>query len=266
MPATLADIQAKYGDEVYPLYKELMYEPYSETDSGGYGGCVLYDKSLGKIRCEECGKWYISLERHLILHNITVRDYKLKHELLLKTPLISPSLSEKRSIAGLESKKRHGMPRLKFNTSHKNITRKSTGFRNKLNLCDAQILCRLEVVRKMGGELTSSNLAKYDKGLYKYLVYKLYSVDAVCKKYEIKRTNNSGIGLRGRTDEMEIISELRKWVIRYGIIPNHNDLKRKFGLPSWQTIYNYFGSWKRAKMMAGLDQLLEEGKQNETLL
>lgn len=264
MPATLADIQAKYGESVYPIYKELMYEPYVETDTGGYGGVILYDESQDKIRCEECGKWFTSLEKHVEkIHSLSVREYKIKYELLLKIPLISRGLSEKRSIAGLESKKRHGLPKFpsdKSYRSHLNITRKTTGFKNKLNLCDAQIITRLEVVRQMGGELTTSNLAKYDNKLYKYLIHKYGSVEDTCKKYEIMRTNNSGQALRDRLTDVMIITELRKWVVTHGIIPTYKDMKRKNGLPSWQTIYNHFGSYRRAIMMAGLDQLLEEVK------
>jgi hypothetical protein len=59
MPATLADIQAKYGDSVYPLYKDQMHEPYMETDTGrGYMGVVMYSELDDKVMCNECGKWF----------------------------------------------------------------------------------------------------------------------------------------------------------------------------------------------------------------
>ena len=32
MPVTLFDIQRKYGDSVYPLYKDEMHEPFMENE------------------------------------------------------------------------------------------------------------------------------------------------------------------------------------------------------------------------------------------
>ena len=65
MPAILEDIQEKYGEAVYPLYKDEAHEPYMENGKGGYQGVVLYDKLEDKVRCEECGRWFV-FWRHML--------------------------------------------------------------------------------------------------------------------------------------------------------------------------------------------------------
>ena len=99
MPATLFDIQRKYGDSVYPLYKDEIHEPYMENDNGiGIKGGVLYNDLEDKIQCSECGEWFRFLGGHTpSAHKITAREYKDKYELPQNIPLCTPKISFQRS-------------------------------------------------------------------------------------------------------------------------------------------------------------------------
>ena len=41
-----------------------------------------------RVMCHECGQWYKSLTRHLSKHDLTTREYKIKHGLPLRLPLM----------------------------------------------------------------------------------------------------------------------------------------------------------------------------------
>jgi len=261
MPATLADIQKKYGDSVYPLYKEQMHEPYMENDNGGYEGVVLYDDNKDLVRCDECGVWKQDLNRHLTIHKMTVEDYKEKYELLRGTPLISKRLSEIRRETALNNIKtgRVKSPtaevQYKAALSPKRLGRTyRTQHKNKYALCEAQIEARLQVVLKQSGreELTSADVWKYDNKLRATLISRYGSLEEFCSQHKI--TKNQGYL------DAEVIGMLRSWVLTNKKIPTQIVIRKETTLPSIHTVVKHFGSWRRAKMMAGLDQLLEEVK------
>jgi hypothetical protein len=265
MPATLNDIQAKYGDQVYPLYKDQMHEPYMENDNGiGYKGVVMYDEHEDKVQCSECGKWYKHLAPHIYFkHKKRVEQYKEEHGLYQKTPLCSKNFSIKMSNSATE------MVRTGWKSSSRFIKGVGPTIRRKRNksdvmqyknshgLCDAQIASRLVVVREMSGkkkieDLTSFDLQKYDQNL-----------EAVIRnKYGNWALASKALGLKdvlGEYNDANLIAKLRTFVINRGFIPFSSKLS-KYGLGNHHTYTKYFGSWRRAKMMAGLDQLLAEVK------
>jgi hypothetical protein len=55
-----------------------------------------YDPIIDAHRCEECGRWYRALARHITRHHkITTREYKIKWGINLKEPLIGESVRAK---------------------------------------------------------------------------------------------------------------------------------------------------------------------------
>ena len=99
MPATLFDIQKKYGNDVFPPYKGV--EPFMENKNGiGYQGVVLYNQIEDKVQCNECVKWFKSVGSHVFMkHGMTSKQYKKKYGLLIKTAICSPTVSRKLSAA-----------------------------------------------------------------------------------------------------------------------------------------------------------------------
>ena len=299
MPATLNDIQAKYGEAVYPLYKDQMHEPYMENDNGiGYKGVVMYDEMEDKVQCAECGKWFkwITLT-HLKKHEIQSHDeYKIKNGLNLGTPLCSKEMSEKHSKNAellIRTKPTFREPR-KFDTKHfkrmselghsrrRELGQTSIQTLNKIGLCDAQIASRWAILIEQIGKIPSINdLRKYDIQLLKGIKSRFGTLTNAAKELNIK-VNTKADGAKNRTHpqegeytDIEIIAMLRKFIIQNSSVIRENRIDHqhrgkwfilreyfspKHGLPSRRTIQKKFGSWRRAKMMAGLDQLLEEVK------
>jgi hypothetical protein len=59
-------------------------------------GKVEYDPIADAHRCEECGRWYRALARHITRHHkITTREYKIKWGLNLKEPLMGEAVRAK---------------------------------------------------------------------------------------------------------------------------------------------------------------------------
>lgn len=329
MPATLADIQAKYGDSVYPLYKDETHAPYMEEDlikdpiiafdnqvaalasfnitqreiskhlktdhqkvsesikrsggiikevpevSVGYKGVVLHDKEEDKILCSECGKWFFSLGKHLNSeHNMTADEYREKHGLYKSVALCSEKYSTQRSevaqkaltgfsykkrdsrITGKQQEEEHRKKRL---LSSINAKKYKMMTKNRYGLCDAQIAARLLIVRDMAGrrtieDLTNRDFSKYDINLYQAMRNKYGSFESACKSL--------GIDYIGQNvyRESELIADLRHFVMKKKRIPLTKRDLGKCGMASYDTYKARFGSYRRAKMMAGLDQLLKEVK------
>lgn len=273
MPATLADIQAKYGDSVYPLYKDQMHEPYMEADNGiGYKGVVMYDEKEDKVQCSECGKWVKKItNRHLQMHNFdTHKDYKDKFSLDYKTPLCGKSTSNKSRQAALKAslttewiaQKESNKEFIKSISSKGAVAKSKKGTTiqesNKIGLCDAQIVSRWYIVQQQIGHIPSSvDLKKYDSQLYYGIIKRHGSLSVASKKFGFTSLA-PGQRSTGIYTDIQLIASLRNFVISEKRIPLYKDFYNR--KPTYKTIIDRFGSWRRAKMMAGLDQLLEEIK------
>lgn len=273
MPATLADIQRKYGDSVYPLYKDEMHAPYMENDNGiGYKGVVLYDEHEDKVQCAECGGWFKLLSSHIKVHQYENTDqYKDAHGLFRKVALCSKNdsatrrrnVSDARRVGKMGSWYADNLTGIKATSpEYKKATRSKTKkiqYKNQFGLCDAQIAARLVVVKEELGkdsveQLTSSDIERLDKNLLSCLCYKYGNWELACNALGLKNVRG---GKSFRIDDAHILAELRQYVRAYKKIPTSTTANRNLIANS----VRHFGSWRRAKMMAGLDQLLAEIKQ-----
>ena len=256
MPATLADIQRKYGDSVYPLYKELMQEPYMDMNNGeGYAGTVLYDEEQDKILCAECGKWFKALAVHLRIHSINTNEYKDKFSLLRKTPLCRPETSRMASIRAVKTNfGNYGKKNHLFSTKGKaNNFGKKMQYKNRFGLCDAQIVSRLIIVRDELGlstvnKLKLQDIKKLDSSLYGAMKKRYKTHTNIIKTFKLLKSG----GARKVYLDTPLLAQLRRFVRANKRIPLTEDFENAI------TIKKYFCSWNRAKMMAGLEQLLVE--------
>lgn len=259
MPATLADIQRKYGESVYPLYKEQMHEPYMENPNGiGVQGAVLYDEVEDKVQCSSCGKWFKWInQKHLSKCGFeTIDEYKDTYGLNRNTPLCGKSYSELQSKKAVNWNRSHRRNRrearrqaflsLKVRTSKPNS---SVMVKNKFGLCDAQVAARLHIVREVcGREITTKDLNKYDPNLLHFLMRTCRNTKEVFKRYHVVGYGKFG----NKMSDTKLIAYLRDFAIKRRRMPTESDFEKYKG-----PILEFFGSWSRAKMMAGLDQLLK---------
>jgi hypothetical protein len=59
-------------------------------------GKLEYDPITDAHRCDECGRWYRALARHITRHHqMTTREYKIKWGIELKEPLIGETVRAK---------------------------------------------------------------------------------------------------------------------------------------------------------------------------
>lgn len=270
MPATLADIQKIYGDEVYPPFKGV--EPYMENENGiGYQGVILYNEVEDKIQCNECGEWFDNVGNHARLaHGIVAREYKDKNSLLYKTALVTPRLSRifsKNAVARYKSNtnwgkrgrdighRRSKLEQVKTGKNASLVSRNKRNFQNAIGLCPAQIVQQLVIVRDELGktsfkEVKMTDIYKLNKRLYSALITRYRSVSAITKFYGLAETNGK------QYQDSELIAVLRNFVRQHKRLPKSAEMNC-----SPTTWVNRFGSWKGAMVRAGLDQLLVEVKQ-----
>ena len=57
----------------------------------GVWGVVEVD-SEGRLRCHDCGRWYVALAVHVGMRHGPTRDYRLRHGLSLAAPLLAAPL------------------------------------------------------------------------------------------------------------------------------------------------------------------------------
>lgn len=68
-------------------------------------GKVDYDPEADALRCEECGRWFRGLARHITRHHkMTTRYYKQKWGLDMKESLINKEMTKKLRDANLKHK------------------------------------------------------------------------------------------------------------------------------------------------------------------
>lgn len=271
MPATLAenynDIINKYGDEIDIIYKDKMREPFL-IDGYSYKGVMLRDKIEDKVMCHDCGKLLKVINNtHLKTHNYeTADEYKMEHGLALYTPLCGISYSRKMSETMFKTKvsgksTKSNLPLKPWNSGKKIGNRcQPISKKNRHGTCsDAQIKRRLEILASLVNRSPTQNDAiKFDKGLHHVLQHNYGSWNKGKEKlgFDVYKKGQQ----EGKLDYEDnvLIAILRKYVVDSKKIPKAKDMLNPF--PSSSTYITRFGSWRRAKMMAGLDQLLEEVK------
>ena len=270
MPATLADIQKKYGDTVYPRYKDQMHEPYMDNENEkGYQGVVLYDEKKDKVLCHICGKWFVFLGAHIKdAHGMLSDEYREVGGLTKGIPLCSPGYSKKRSINAKEGKYGEYATNLKRGRKYpKKPTSKvlkraksMMAFKNQYGYCSAQITAGLIAVRvaskkKLARDVTMGDIQKYNRPLASHLIRVYGDTKTVVKKFNLKKYD--GV----KFDDVELLEQLRGFVRKNKRKPTNKD--RGVGIASYSTYLRRFGSFRKAKIVAGLDQLLAEVKGGE---
>jgi len=242
----------------------------------------MYDEQEDKVQCSVCGEWFFHVTAHASKkHGMFAADYKKRFGLNSSVAVCSKKISaatakitREANVAGKLHPFVKGDPRISGKPQTKEHIRKRTQtssnkkknaqMKNRYGLCNAQIVSRLIIVRDMVGkgtieELNNTDLCKYDINLYQAMRNKFGSCDQACKAL--------GVGYIGqnRYSDSELISKLREFTLQERRMPTAVDLKskrlrEKHGLSTWETYQAHFGSWRRAKMMAGLEQLVEEVK------
>ena len=157
-----------------PNYKEPLFP----VNHGGFGwyGTQSYnspDLERAKLMCNECGVCFDWLSRHVSSHGLSPRQYKIKYSLLLKSPMASKIISEKRRTTiknhpEILAKCRHKLMHSSNYLLGKNgiSGSRTLEFQNKKETCPGQVLRALSYASEIYGlNITNKQVEEYRPGL-----------------------------------------------------------------------------------------------------
>jgi hypothetical protein len=236
------------------LYK--VQPPFMRSESAhGFNGVVIRDKVNDVVQCHECGKWFGQLATHLrCIHDMSTREYKIKHGLFMATALCSKKLSNIRSRA-FHGRNLDDIRALRRKVPKYHKGPKFLAHYNKHALCSAQIRERLRVVGAQAGRKPLLiDVYKYDRKLAN--VFRQNKNFRGCvKELGIQKAP----GTLGYWDKIKVIAAVRSWVMEHGYISTApNEAKNSHPVltsPSHGVIIRVFGSYRRAMTQCGLTRV-----------
>jgi hypothetical protein len=241
------------------LYQEKApFEPSGKSVKGA----LEYSKDCDTVKCHECGLWFRALPLHIKKHRLTVRQYKLKHGLAIKTSLNSEALRETQISHGRRLNLLHGgspfndheILKLALEASAKTQKRLRKQRRSMnselLNLkrnCPAQLLRKIENVSDAVGHTPTYMELKESRVSPESIKHRFGSLSKAMVLVGLAPIK----GRRALYNDTQLLSMLRNFSVRYGRSPSQSDCRRGL-LPSKHTFHRRFGSWKRALRRAKL--------------
>lgn len=264
---TLAEIREELGDEVSLIYKDVSREPYIKSKHG-YRGDIVTKKEddIQLLQCHECGEYFEDIGHHIRTHHIKAAEYKEEHGLAQNIPLVSKKISRKLSKRAVENSAKvyKNLKKGRSIKGRKRRTSQPTSVLNKHGTCsDAQIKARMQILANIVGRSPSFRDAReYDGGLEGVLRHRYGSWNEGKKRLGFE-TYNQG----NEHDDESLIGFLRKYTIDNGRVPEcrttgpKSEFENEY-LVSIRSYFKHFGSWKKAKALAGLDQILAQIKED----
>ncbi len=233
----------------------------------GFLGTLLYDDIEDKIQCHVCGELFTQLTHfHLRKHELTTPEYKEKFGLNKMTALMTPTLSERKSLLPQNkipiwkkmSKadfKRFNERRLKGYKNKDTQLRKETNYgrrytyemMNRFGSCPLQVEERfIRVTESLGRTPKELDLIKADSGLLDILIRKFKTYSNALNHFGLKLNKRSS----RRDYNTEYLSKLLKiWVKEKRRVPTHGDTLKGY-LPHYQTLKRHFGTWQAVQDQA----------------
>lgn len=251
------------------LYK--VETPLQKVDGGfGYLGSLQYDTDTDKVQCHICGKWFSGLYGpHIKTHNLTAREYKIRHGLSLYTALCSRGTSAKHSQSALLSNNLSKLDRAKgIATYRKRIKkgrykaadlyrRNSSMYHNMHGTCDQQLVRKYEICCETLGKeiITTLEMRHEDSCAYEAIRQRFGGLAKFRKTFDFPVSPHDTKYKRKYHTEVSLIAAIRFVAKQTGRIPKKYDFRRIKGQAHAETIVNHFGSWRRAMTIAlGLDE------------
>lgn len=231
-------------------------------------GALEYREADDKVRCHECGEWFISLSQHLgKSHALLAADYKKRHGLNLTASLCGLRLSavfsrrSKRTISQspISPAQRSEWLRKaviaradKYRGSTMRADSRASELRNESGTCQAQLLGKIrEIAEKLGRTPTQADL--HNGGISvrsAQLALGVHSLPEVLALAGMAPKRSYGDTYR-YTPQM-LIELLRAFTVKYGRTPTVHDVQKFKLLPDYGTFKRHFGSMRAAYQAAGV--------------
>jgi hypothetical protein len=264
--------QIQSVDEIENLYKTGSHAPYDKLpkENFGYLGVLLSLKSSGKVQCHLCGSWHDSLGSHIAnRHKIKAQDYKKRFGFTRTIPLCSQRVSDQRSKSALEHNNTRGIRKYhkelrdpknaknlaEFNDKKAKSNREaanSPAVLNKLDICDQQCIRRVKVIAEHLNHFpTWREVNRIDGGLQMVIRRRFGSWNKFKSVNFKEEPIFKSHGAQKYSDDYLLFS-LKQWEIKNKKVPQREDFRNT--TPNHITIVNRFGSWMRAKSLAGISE------------
>ena len=227
-------------------------------------GALEYDEKTDQVRCHECGKWFVSLGYHITkTHDITLRDYRLRHGLNLTSSLVGVKFASQASIrnalAGSNPGSREAFQRILERRSkyrRPNEKRPHTELRNEKKRCPAQVLHHIQLLTNRLGhapsceEIERSGIS-CQSALFALNVTSLNELNRLAGSVATKYKG-------AHYSRIMLIEMLLDFYAKYARLPSHFDHHAGI-IPSYSSYKRFFGSMESAYEAAGLG-LVEKGR------
>jgi hypothetical protein len=240
------------------LYKQKA--PFVPSGKSVFGA-LEYDEATDRVRCHECGKWFVSMSQHLRTHSMTASEYKDKHGLRRAAGLCGMRLGVEfrqrgsRTMDGRVSPLAILTPDQRRAAIAKRKTSRRHEKRNEDGHCPAQALQDLrDLAERLGRTPTVKEI--YAAGM---------SADSLPWTFSVRRISDvlslaglaprTGTGFRMYSRDL-LIEMLRDFYVKHGRVPNNHDRRMKM-FPPHSILTYHFGSMQAAYEAAGLAKVAE---------
>lgn len=226
-------------------------------------GAVEYDKEDDTLRCHECGGWIKHLGVHARLHNLTARQYKIKHGLHSSASLVNEKCRTNLIVRARRSFEEKLTIRQSFfkNWGSRYGKRKPSVFfkgrgrpegKNKNVLCLPQLKEKIIALAKILGRTPRAiDLARV--GMNHRTVAKTFgSLERAMKLCNLIPNRRFGTGgaLVYDYNKAALVALLKDFRKAHGRFPSTSDANRKL-IPNRHIFVRRFGSWPAALKAAG---------------
>lgn len=248
-------------------------------------GALEYREADDKVRCHECGEWFTHLATHTLpAHGLSSKDYKQKHGLQRKAPLMGPAALRRAKHAQGKQAQRNADNYCRLIASraavrskrHEQVARAESlppkpgkglnmELRNERGTCQAQLLTRIQQVADYIGRTPTRTEfeqagVSIESAKLVLNVSTLAQVMALAGLMPRMKGSIAGVHPKKRYTKEILIELLRDFWVKHKRVPTGDDATKFHLLPPWSTYLTYFPSREAVYEAAGLRLVMKEKK------
>lgn len=251
----------------------MLYDSKGYAPSGkSIAGAMEISQDGLYLKCHECGEWFPDLSRHVGEHDLTAKEYKIKHRLKNGTALVNEPIRIRKALvwstmspakrAALGKARQQALKKAR-KEAKKNGKAPKAGIRSYLgglNLkrkCPVQTLHDLRVLADKLGRQPSTRELKENNISHAVIRSNYGTITKACALIgNYAPVSNAPKNPNGGSprwySKKELTGIMTAFGEQHGRQPFDTDCKRGL-LPSYNTFVRYFGSWDKALRAAGFN-------------
>lgn len=230
------------------VYEYADKAPFVPSGKSVHGAIEM--RSDGRVKCHECGRYFASVGAHIGqgVHQISPREYKLRHGLRLQSGLCSPEVGRSYVTSSAVHLAQY---RGRGHVQQLGPRRRNAELLNQNGKCKAQLGEKIkQIAAELGRTPKLSELRSNGANPYRTIAnLGLDGVAGLLRDYGIEPSNFQKY--QHKYDASILVELLRDAKVALGRIPKSDDCRPPL-LPAWNTFSRTFGSWMAALEAAGL--------------